>query len=84
MMKNKWQLQEAKNRLSYVIDEALRHGPQTITRRGVDTVMVIAVKDYRSKLKREQSFIDFILASPLPGSDLVIDRDKDTGRDIEL
>jgi prevent-host-death family protein len=29
-----WQLQDAKNKLSEVIERALRQGPQLITRRG--------------------------------------------------
>ena len=29
-----WQLQDAKNKLSEVIDRALKQGPQLITRRG--------------------------------------------------
>ena len=30
-MKRVWQLQEAKNKLSEVVDEAIQHGPQIIT-----------------------------------------------------
>ncbi len=33
-MSQTWQLQEAKNQLSRVVDEAQRSGPQIITRRG--------------------------------------------------
>jgi len=43
-----WQLQEAKNKFSEVVDEALKHGPQVITKRGVETVIVdgrIVVRD---------------------------------------
>ena len=83
-MKNIWQLQEAKNRFSYVVDEVLRHGPQIITRRGVETVVVIAMKEYRKGLAHEGSLVDFLMASPLHCSDLDIERDKDMGRDIEL
>ena len=34
-----WQLQEAKNQLSEVVEQALKTGPQIITRRGVDTAV---------------------------------------------
>ena len=38
-MMHMWQLQEAKNRLSEVVDEAMKGGPQVITRRGAEAVL---------------------------------------------
>lgn len=38
-----WQLQEAKNRLSEVIQAAERNGPQTITRHGEPVVLVVPI-----------------------------------------
>lgn len=38
-----WQLQEAKNRLSEVIQAAERSGPQTITRHGQPVVLVVPI-----------------------------------------
>jgi antitoxin Phd len=46
-MKHKWQLQEAKNKLSGVIDEAAHHGPQVITRRDVEVAVIFSYADYR-------------------------------------
>ena len=83
-MKNIWQLQEAKNRLSQLVDEALKNGPQTITRRGLPTVLVIAIDDYRKDHVHEGTLVDFLMRSPLRDSNLEIARDKDTGRDIDL
>jgi prevent-host-death family protein len=40
-MARTWQLQEAKNRFSEVVEEALKEGPQVITRRGVETAVVL-------------------------------------------
>ena len=37
-----WQLQEAKNRLSQVVDSALHDGPQTITLRGKPAAVVVS------------------------------------------
>jgi prevent-host-death family protein len=45
VLKRRWQLQEAKNKLSEVIRRAVEEGPQTITVRGRDTVVVSAVSD---------------------------------------
>lgn len=43
----KWQLQEAKNKLSEVVETSLTNGPQIISRRGKDTAVVISFNDYR-------------------------------------
>ncbi len=45
--KRNWQLQEAKNRLSEVVRLAQSEGPQTITVRGAEAVVVVSVEDYR-------------------------------------
>jgi len=52
---DKWSLQDAKARFSEVIDRALADGPQVVTRRGEDTVVIVAFKDF----KAEENPIDF-------------------------
>jgi antitoxin Phd len=42
-----WQLQTAKAKLSEVIDEAERKGPQMITRRGVETAVIVPIEEWR-------------------------------------
>jgi antitoxin Phd len=42
-----WQLQEAKAKLSEVIDTAEKKGPQTITRRGVEAAVVVPIDQWR-------------------------------------
>ena len=48
----KWQLQEAKARFSELIDDTLRKGPQVVTRRGIDTAVVVSIDEWQ-KLKNE-------------------------------
>ncbi len=43
----KWQLQEAKNRLSEVVRKARTEGPQVITLHGEDAAIVVSTKDYQ-------------------------------------
>ena len=50
---NKWQLQEAKARFSELLDDTLEKGPQVVTRRGVDTAVVVSVDEWR-KLRDEK------------------------------
>lgn len=84
-MSRVWQLQEAKNRFSEVVEEALAHGPQVITRRGVETVVVLPYAEYRTMLLNRKKLSAFFRDSPLVGSDLDLKRDTSGLRDdIEL
>ena len=80
-----WQLQDAKNKFSELVDTALAHGPQTVTKRGQEAVVVISVKDYKKLSKSKSPIIDvFRKAAPfLDGLDL--SRDSNSSfREIEL
>ena len=79
-----WQLQEAKNKLSEVVEQALRDGPQVITRRGKETVVLLSCEEYR-KLRLSQGKIsDFFRESPLAGTELDLARDRRPVRDDTL
>ena len=71
-----WQLQEAKNRFSEVVDEAIARGPQMITRRGVETAVLLSVADYRKMVQSAKSITEFFRNSPLVGEDLDFSRDQ--------
>lgn len=83
-MKNVWQLQEAKNKLSEVVREACEHGPQTITFRGKKKVVVVEAAEFEKLGKPMKGLWELIRESPLVGVDLDLERIKDYGRDIEL
>ncbi|WP_206171055.1 type II toxin-antitoxin system Phd/YefM family antitoxin [Phragmitibacter flavus] len=76
-----WQLQKAKNQLSELVDLALSEGPQTITRHGRPTVVVIAADEYNRQTKKEK-LSSILRDCPAKGWNLT--RDKDTGRTIHL
>ena len=76
-----WQLQEAKNKFSEVVDAALTEGPQLITKRGVETAIVISYADYRRMILDQKKLCDFFLDSPLRGSGLDLTRDDSPVRD---
>ncbi len=71
-----WQLQEAKNKLSEVVDEAITNGPQVISRRGKETAVVLSYEGYRKLLLSQQKLSDFFRASPLAGVELDLQRDR--------
>jgi antitoxin Phd len=82
---SRWQLQEAKNRLSEVVRKASDEGPQVITLRGDDAVVVVAADEYaRLTRKSRGSLVDFFRKSPLGGVALDLTRSRDTGRQVTL
>jgi prevent-host-death family protein len=83
-MSKDWQLQEAKNKLTEVINKALSSGPQTITRRGKKTAVVISIEDYKKLTSKAESLADFFKNSPFKDIDIDLERDSDTGREIDL
>lgn len=77
-----WQVQDAKNKFSEVVERAISEGPQEITRRGKKTVILISVRDYLRLKQRKKSIVDFFKDSPL--STISFEREKDYPRSIEL
>jgi antitoxin Phd len=71
-----WQIQEAKNKFSEVVAEALKNGPQIITKRGVETVIVLSYDEYRTAMLSKKKLSDFFQESPLAQADLDLRRDK--------
>jgi len=50
----KWQLQDAKSRFSELIDSTLRKGPQVVTRRGIDTAVVVSIEEWQKLTKQKR------------------------------
>ena len=42
-----WQLQQAKARFSEFLNQTLRKGPQVVTRRGVETAILVSMDEWR-------------------------------------
>ena len=79
-----WQLQDAKNRFSEIVNKALRDGPQVVTRRGKKTVVIMSVEQYQVLVRPRVNIVDFFQESPLRGEDLDLTRDKDSLRDVVI
>ncbi|MDA8344177.1 MAG: type II toxin-antitoxin system prevent-host-death family antitoxin [Thermaerobacter sp.] len=87
MQPHEWQLQSAKARFSELFELARTVGPQRVTRRGKDSVMVISTEEYeRLSMRRRPTttLYELIASSPLKGLDLDLERSQDVGRDVEL
>lgn len=87
-MGGRWQLQEAKNRFSEVVERAIKDGPQTVTKHGKDAVVIVSAQQFQrgtvAGKSQTQSLAEFLLQSPLRGARLRIRRSRDTGRRVKF
>ena len=79
-MMRMWQLQEAKNKFSEVVDEAIRSGPQLITKRGVEAVILLSYAEYRKLIVTQQKLSTFFRESPLAEVSPDLRRDTSNAR----
>ena len=80
----KWQLQEAKARLSEVVKSSEKDGPQEITVRGKAAAVLVSAPEYRKLRETKPSFLAFLRDSPLRGARLEIRRDRSAVRDVKI
>lgn len=80
-----WQMQEAKSRLSEVVKDAEREGPQEITVHGRPVAVVLSRADYDRLAGTGESLVAFMRRSPLAGAeDLDFARDQSLTRETAL
>jgi prevent-host-death family protein len=79
-----WAVAEAKARFSELMERALTDGPQTITRKGKPTVVVVSDEEWQRKTRRTGNLAEFFAASPLRSSGLKLTRVKGGLRPPEL
>src|SRR6266850_1332856 len=79
-----WKLEDAKARFSEVVRRAQSEGPQRVTVRGRDAVVVISAEELERLLPAERRlpFVEFMESLYAEGLDL--SREPDSGRDVEL
>ena len=79
-----WKLEDAKARFSELVRRAQSEGPQRVTVRGRDAVVVISAEELERLLPGEQQlpFVEFVETLYAEGLDL--GREPDYGRDVEL
>jgi antitoxin Phd len=79
----RWQVQDAKTRLSEVIEEAHSKGPQIITRHGAERAVVLSINDFRALTAHKPGLKEYLLGGPKVDS-FEIEPNRDTGREIAL
>ena len=61
-----WQVQDAKARFSEFLDATLKKGPQIVTRRGVETAVLVPVAEWRRMQQAARPGLKALLLGPGP------------------
>lgn len=67
-----WQLQDAKSRFSEFLNAALEEGPQVVTRRGVETAVLVPIEEWRRLQQSSRPTLKELLLGDGPRFDLEI------------
>ncbi len=84
MIGNQWQLQEAKNKFSNLVEKAQKIGPQVVTKHGKDAVVVLSIEEYNKLKKPKINLVSFFQNSPLAKEKVLFERSNEKPRDIVL
>jgi prevent-host-death family protein len=80
---SRWQVQEAKQQLSRLIELACSEGPQVVTRNGKEVAVVLAVDEYR-RLRSDGGVFKRFLQSAPDFDALEIERPRERARAVDL
>ena len=67
-----WPVYDAKARFSELLDAALKEGPQIVTRRGVETAVLVPIDEWRRLKAQARPSIKDVLLDPDGPHDLEI------------
>lgn len=79
-----WQVQQAKSHFSEVLEKAATEGPQTITKHGIETAVVLSVPEYKRLTGQKRTLIDHLLSGPKFDDFELPPREVDPPRDLNL
>ncbi len=63
-MSRTWQVQDAKARFSELLERSLAEGPQIVTKRGVETAVLVPIDEWRRLEKRARPDLKELLLTP--------------------
>ena len=72
-----WQVQDAKARFSEFLDATIKKGPQVVTRRGIETAVLVPIKEW-NRLQRaaRPSLKTLLLAQDARSENLIPERHR--------
>lgn len=72
-----WQVQDAKARFSELLDAAIKKGPQVVTRRGIQTAVLVPIEEWeRLQNAAKPGLKEWLLAPEPRFDDLILERRK--------
>jgi antitoxin Phd len=71
-----WQLQDAKARFSELVDATIKDGPQIVTRRGIETVVLVPVEEWRRLQHSARPSLKELLLGPGPHFENLVPRQR--------
>ncbi len=77
-----WQLQDAKNQFSQVVELARKNGPQTVTRHGQPVAVVVSADEFKTMARPSETVAEFF--APLRRSGIQLARRRDLPRKLKL
>lgn len=69
-----WQVYDAKARFSELLDAAVKDGPQIVTRRGVETAVLVPIDEWKRLRERAQPALPDPLLDPDAPHDIPLPR----------
>lgn len=78
-----WQLQQAKTRLSELIEDANTKGPQIITRHGAERAVILSIREFNALSAHKPDLRAYLLDGPRVEA-FDAPRDMDSGRELEF
>jgi prevent-host-death family protein len=61
-----WPVQEAKARFSELLEKAVEEGPQFVTKRGVETAVLVPIEEWHRLNQRARPTLKELLLAPEP------------------
>ena len=63
---SRWPVNDAKARFSELLETTLKEGPQIVTKRGVETAVVVPIAQWRQLQERARPTLKELLLAPEP------------------
>lgn len=63
-MSNRWQVQDAKARFSEMLETSIVEGPQIVTKRGVETAVLVSMEQWQRLSRMTRPDLKSLLLSP--------------------
>jgi prevent-host-death family protein len=67
-----WSVQDAKARFSELLEASRKEGPQIVTKRGIETAVVVPIEEWRRLQERPRPSLKDLLLAPEPRFELEI------------